>query len=83
MRTLLCHADLPCASVLCIYSSSSAELQHRGLRAWELCLAAHMEPNPGNVMSRQTERRHERELTDRKADRQVETESNGVEMDSR
>lgn len=33
-------------------------------------------------MSRQTEQRHERELTERKADRQVGKESSGVEMDS-
>lgn len=33
-------------------------------------------------MSWQTEQRYEMELTDREADRQVETESNGVEMDS-
>ncbi len=33
-------------------------------------------------MSRETEQRCETGLTDREADRQVETESNGVEMDS-
>lgn len=33
-------------------------------------------------MSRQTEQCNETELTDRKADRQVGTETNGVNMDS-
>lgn len=33
-------------------------------------------------MSRKTEQRHERDLADRKADRQVDTESEEVEMDS-